>query len=297
VITRRLGTLMTVIVLAASGGYLLVYLYRWEWNRALVAGIIFVAAEIAIVATALLRKLRALEQRLDEVHRATPSQLERIQEAAPGPPKFDWLGDPTQLHVFVPVLLGAGVILSLVAHGVERLASATTTPVHERDLAARLGAIALPAGGMRPATTIGLGALDVPDVDAGRWRTMVRRVFGLVVAAFLLVVGIQVIADETQDRDDPPMTTGTAAIQMAVHNRFTTRSQLHTAEALYIACRHTIGGSNYRATSFRDMGDGMISFQISPDFGQHAERRFEGCVEDALFDRISASVVRLDHKP
>jgi hypothetical protein len=144
VITRRLGTLLTVLVLAASGSYLLVYLYRWEWNRALVAGVIFVAAEVAIVATALLRRLRALEQRFDELAHATPTSLARIQQAAPPPssPHFEWL-DPTQMNVFVPVLLGAGVILSLVAHGVERLASATTTPLHERDLAARLNAIAL----------------------------------------------------------------------------------------------------------------------------------------------------------
>lgn len=297
-ITRRLGTLLTVLVLAASGSYLLVYLYRWEWNRALVAGVIFVAAEIAIVATALLRRLRALEQRFDDIMRTTPSTLTRIQETAPpaSSPHFDWL-DPTQMNVFVPVLLGAGVILSLVAHGVERLAAATTTPHRERDLASRLGAIAVPAGGLRSRSLAGLGPLDAPVLDIGRWKTVGRRGFGLVLAAFLVVVTIQVMADETQDRDDAPLTTGSAAIQIAVHNRFTTRAPVRTAEALYVACRHTIGGGQYQASSFVDQGSGVISFVVRPDFGQHAQRRFEGCVEDALFDRISASVVRLDHTP
>src|SRR5687767_10719720 len=111
----------------SSGAYLLVYLYRWEWNRALVAGVIFVAAEVALVATSLLKRLHAIEVKLDQRQdTAIPMPLDRIREAAPerGKP-FEWL-DPTQMNVFVPVLLGAGVILSVVAHGVERLAGSTT---------------------------------------------------------------------------------------------------------------------------------------------------------------------------
>ena len=55
VVARTLGRLVSLLVLVSSGTYLLVYLYRWEWNRALVAGIFFVAAEVAIAAGAILR--------------------------------------------------------------------------------------------------------------------------------------------------------------------------------------------------------------------------------------------------
>ena len=292
--TRRLSTLVTVTVLVAAGAYLLVYLYRWEWNRALVAGVIFVAAEVAIVGTTLLRRLREIEARLDE---RQPSTLDRIHEAAPVvTPPFEWL-DPTQMNVFVPVLLGAGVILSVLAHGVERLAGATTTRVQERALAARLGSFALPVGGLGShGAFVGLGELRIPHSRSTQYRATVSRAFGVVLAAFLTVVAIEVIADETQDRDDVPMTTGRVAVTLQVHNRFSIRSPLHTAEALFFACRHALS-DRYGATGFTDMGAGRISFTITPDFGEHGQRRLEGCLEDAVFDRISASVVSFDHRP
>jgi hypothetical protein len=296
VIARRLGTVLTLIVLVAAGAYLIVYLYRWEWNRALVAGVIFVAAEIAIVATSLLRRLRSLEARIDEQLRAVPQPIDRIRDAAPAPKKpFEWL-DPTRTNVFVPVLLGAGVILALVGHAVERLASATATPVREHDLVSRLSAIALPAGGLlAPGGHDGLAPMDVPDTTS-RWRSMAPKVFVAIVCSFLLAATIEVIADETQDREDAPILDGTARVELVVHNRFTQRSPIRTAEALYVACRHTIG-TNVEATEFTRSGDAAVSFVIRPDIGEHAQRRFVGCLEDALFDRISASVASIDHRP
>ena len=292
--TRRLSTLLTVTVLIAAGTYLLVYLYRWEWNRALVAGVFFVAAEVAIVGTALLRRLRAIEARLDE---RRPSTLDRIREAAPeDTPPFEWL-DPTQMNVFVPVLLGAGVILSVVAHAVERLAGVTTTRAHEHALVARLDGLALPVGGLGPSSAfVGLDDLRIAHGGDRRMRALVSRGFGIVLAAFLTVVTIQVIADETQDRDDDPVTTGSALVTVQVHNRFSERSQIRTAEALFVACRHTVG-DRYRAQTFTDLGGGLIRFTITPDFGEHGQRRLEGCLEDAIFDRISAGVRSVDHRP
>ena len=292
--TRRLSTLVTLTVLIASGAYLLVYLYRWEWNRALVAGVIFVAAEVAVVGTALLRRLRAIEARLDE---RKPSTLDRIHEAAPDDtPPFEWL-DPTQLNVFVPVLLGAGVILSVIAHGVERLASVTTTRAHEHALAARLEGLALPAGGLGPGGGfIGLDDLRIPHGGDGQWRAVLSRAFGIVLAGFLTVVAIQVIADETQDRNDTPTREGRVAVTLQVRNRFSSRSELSTAEALFFACRHVLS-ERYRAQGFTDLGEGRIRFTVTPGFGEHGQRRLEGCLEDATFDRVSAGVVSFDHSP
>jgi hypothetical protein len=290
--TRRLGTVLTVLVLLASGTYLLVYLYRWEWNRAVVAGIFFIAAEIALVATALLRKLQAIEARLNGTD--GPHPLDRLRATKPEPsPHFDWLTDPSRTNVFVPVLLGAGVILSLLAHGVERLASATATPLQERALAARLDAIALPGGGLLGGVPgAGLGGLVVPHVRS--WRRGLTRAFGAVIVAFLGVVAIQYLADMTQDRPDIGSVPASADIVLEIDRRATRRSELLTAEALYIACRHTIGNAR-QASDFTLLGNGRVGFTITPSFGKHAQRRFVGCLEDALFDRISASVASLDH--
>ena len=42
-IIRRLGLVAAVATMAATGGYFFVYLYRWEWNRALTSAAIFLA--------------------------------------------------------------------------------------------------------------------------------------------------------------------------------------------------------------------------------------------------------------
>ena len=90
-------------------------------------------------------------------------RLERIRTAAPPPRKtFAWLAKPEQMNVFVPVLMGAGVLLSGIAWLVERLARATVTPVAERGLAAQLDGLALPAHGFATAEREPLDLLRGP---------------------------------------------------------------------------------------------------------------------------------------
>ncbi len=136
-------------VLAATGLYFFVYLWRWEWNRALIAGILFVATELAIASVTVLGRLRSMEHRLQAPDRAV---LARIRESAPPPhDHFEWLSPRTgRLGVFVPVLIGMGVVASGLAWLVERMARITAGPALERGLAARLGPLAWPAGGLVP---------------------------------------------------------------------------------------------------------------------------------------------------
>jgi hypothetical protein len=130
-----------------SGGYLFIYLYRWEWNRAIISGIIFLAAEVAIVGWALNRRLVDLSQRIDDV------RAERIgghlTDARDQPTHvFDWLSpkDP-RANVFVPILMGAGLLLSALAWVVEWLGRNTAGRLTDDRLAARLSRLAPPAGG------------------------------------------------------------------------------------------------------------------------------------------------------
>jgi hypothetical protein len=129
--------------------YFFVYLWRWEWNRALIAGVLFVAAEVAMASAVVLSRLRRLEDRLQA---PDPAILARIRETAP-PPRdhFEWLSPKSgRVGVFVPVLIGMGVVASGLAWLVERLARATAGPALERGLAARLTPLAWPAGGLVP---------------------------------------------------------------------------------------------------------------------------------------------------
>lgn len=144
-------------IAAALGGtmlfftalYFFVYLWRWEWNRALIAGVLFVATEVAMGCAIVLSRLRRIEDRMPA---PDPAVLARIRETAPpAHDHFEWLSPKSgRLGVFVPVLIGMGVVASGLAWLVERLARATAGPALERGLAARLTALAWPAGGLVP---------------------------------------------------------------------------------------------------------------------------------------------------
>ena len=147
---RRLGTLVAVVTLLASGAYFFVYLYRWEWNRAQVSAAIFIAAEIGIVASLLTNRMRRIERRLDRIgSEREQRRLQIIRTTAP-PPRvsFAWLARTDRTSVFIPVLLGAGAVLSALAWVVERVAKATAGRAAEAGLASRLGLLELPANGL-----------------------------------------------------------------------------------------------------------------------------------------------------
>jgi hypothetical protein len=160
---RRVGLLAAGVTMVASGWYVALYLGRWEWNRAIVAGVIFLAAEVGLLGVLLLDRMARLDRRMDayDERRAPrragtreadvdPRTLQRVQESAPPPRKpFSWLDDASRrTSVFVPVLLGAGVLLSGAAWVVERLGRLTAGSSLEHDLVRRLDSLALPPGGL-----------------------------------------------------------------------------------------------------------------------------------------------------
>ncbi len=146
---RRLGVLIATVTFLACGGYTLVYLYRWEWNRALFTSLLFIAIEVGMVTVLVVHRLARIERSIKEARQ--PQALERIQETAPARNHFAWLERTTGgTNVFVTVLLGAGVLLSLITWLVDRVASATSRPSLERSLANRLERAAFPAEPLVP---------------------------------------------------------------------------------------------------------------------------------------------------
>jgi hypothetical protein len=146
---RRLAALLAAVTLVGSGAYVVVYLYRWEWNRAQISAAIFIAAEVGVLGWLIIDRMRRLERRLEHhLVQGEQRRLQLIRENAPPPTaRFAWLARTDQLNVFIPVLLGAGVLLSGLAWVVERLARLTTGRVVERGLARRLGILEHPPGG------------------------------------------------------------------------------------------------------------------------------------------------------
>ena len=56
VMIRKLGWLLGAVMLGFTGIYTIVYVYRWEWNRALFVGMLFVAVEVAAALALVLRR-------------------------------------------------------------------------------------------------------------------------------------------------------------------------------------------------------------------------------------------------
>ncbi|MDH4017602.1 MAG: hypothetical protein OEV20_09690, partial [Actinomycetota bacterium] len=151
-LARRLGRLLSAVVLVAAGSYVFIYLVRWEWNRALIAGLFFLAAEAVLIADVVLGRIGDLGKQLEEdrARERTMAMAARLRANRPesaGP--FAWLApDRDRLNVFLPILIGAGVILSAVAYLVEQLSRVTAVPVAENELARGLSTMALPVDGL-----------------------------------------------------------------------------------------------------------------------------------------------------
>ncbi len=293
--TRIASVLLRVVgwvVLLASGIYLLVYLYRWEWNRALISGLFLVAAEVALASSAILRRLAALEHRLDEAARggAPPPSP---QEGGDGGP-FAWLsGD--RMGVFVPVLLGVGVILSAIAYVVERTASATAGlggDAAER----RLRRLARPHPGFVPSVTDAASTVPVtvvrfvqPAPAMPRAHRAATSVVAVSAALLLLAAGIGALAQLTMYVPDTRPTTGSTTYDLLVELREGGGDRTTIAQALWLSCRGNLLDS--AQAEIRESGPQTVTMLIEPRVAHNDDRRFVGCLEDVTLDRVRVDVV------
>lgn len=289
---KALARVAAVSAAAACAVYTLLYLYRWEWHRAIVAGLFLLVAEVALATAALIQRLGAVERRLTDVVAAgrpspaepSPAVVERIREAAPAPrPPFAWLA-PDRVGVFLPILLGAGVLASAAAWAVESLARATAGPALERRLAFRLTAFALPAGGLLGPPPAG------PAVTArrplARWWWWV----GGVVAVALLAAGIDELSDATQSRADVPRPGVQTVIELELHGELAGELPTRVATSLWHSCVGSLR-QHMPDPAVTDLGRGRLQLVVPVDVGAHTVRKLHGCLEDAALDRVQAAVI------
>ena len=158
--------------LLAGLGYMVVSLNRWEWNRALFFGLIVLIAEVGLGIALVLRKLGQLERG----RAVDPVVAGILRDTRPATPdRFAWLkSSGSQLNVFITFLVGGGVLLSAIAWVVDRIASTTATAVGEERLAAELGSISYPRGGLL-VDDVTVLAQEVPGADDAQIRKLLRR--------------------------------------------------------------------------------------------------------------------------
>lgn len=155
-VLRRIATLVLVATLLFAGTYTFVYFARWEWNRALVSGMAFVAAQLALSTMAILRKLSRTDTTEHDSFGPSDGPGPRGPRPRPrrGDREFRWLDVDLQRDrygVFIPILMGSGVVVSALTWVLQRISQRTSDPTTAQELPSGLERIRFPDGGLVPA--------------------------------------------------------------------------------------------------------------------------------------------------
>ncbi|MBT2511616.1 hypothetical protein J7I98_38730 [Streptomyces sp. ISL-98] len=285
---------------AATGTavYLFVYLYRWEWQRAVTSGLLLLVVEVFLVATVLVSRLSRLERRLDETEARAEEVQRRLEQSREGAPeRFRWLdtrhlGDRNNANdtfVFVPVLMATGVALSAAALLIQKIAGATGRAGAERRLAGRLVRLAAPPGGVRA---------DIPGIDerpavppSRPVRTLTRAALGLVGAVMITVLTF-VLADAVQTRQVPvpDSAASTVVFRVEVRSADTGVARDLAARDFWETCRRSTAAASEHA-QLTKLEHGVYAGVVRPALPDHDLLRLRGCLMDASANRAQAEVL------
>lgn len=278
--TRKLlkvtARLLLLAVILTAGGHTLLYVQRWQWARASLVGVAFVAALVIGATVLVMGRLDRLERRLVAAERGpAPSAVPAPTLAPPGPdtvggeavPDFRWLAPPAQTHVFIPVLLATGMIVSVIAAAVESVAVAVqrrrrTQPVLSRDRV--------------------------------RHPVLAYAAFlvGLAVATVLTSLGLYQVTHHWAG----PQRAGTTelTVQVSVKDRALRTASMVEAAGRYCAL-NSGAGANYESVERESRDTALL--HLTPSLDQAAQDRYVGCVEDTLLDRTQLEVTSVRSTP
>lgn len=293
-LARSIGFALAIVILAVSGVYVVIDLARWEWNRAIISALVFLSSLVVLVAMLLFRQLHRLELRMGALERqgadavGVLGMLRTTNVAAAGR-RFRWLErPPDELGVFIPVLLGAGVVLSFVAYVIERIAGAFATaaldPRTIRELAPDLP---LGAGMVEPAT-------GATPHDPG--RRPAARAATLVVTLVLAVLLIQGLRELTQSRPDELTAPGTTALVVEIEQSRQIRALPVVAEDLWSSCRSRLPAPIELVAIIPTLSH-EVQLHLDRALGRTGRARLTGCLEDYTLDLVKADVLRIETSP
>jgi hypothetical protein len=287
------GTLSTL----AAAVYLVIYLYRWEWQRAVICGVLLLAVEGFLVCVILLGRLGRVERRLTDADTRVEEirrRLEHSREESSATP-FRWLAagprdGAGRTYVFVPILMVTGAALSGLAWVIQRIAAVTVRPGAERHLAGRLAPLAAPPGGGHGRAVPQLE--DRPPVPPARPVRALLAVAGAVAGAVLLVFGVYALADATETREEsrPDAAATTVVFSVQVHGTSGATARELAARDLWESCRRATSADNPGAT-LGHLSDGVYAGVIRPALSPHDVLRLRGCLSDAVANRATARVL------
>ncbi|MFJ8633360.1 hypothetical protein [Streptomyces sp. NPDC093568] len=296
---RKIAYVFGLLAATGAGTYLIVYLYRWQWQRALICGVLLLVIEVMLLGLVMLGRLSRIEERLRDTDRRQreldarhEDVLTRLREPAMAreETRFRWLEDPAdRSYVFVPVLMIAGVVLSGLAWVVQKVASATAGPAEQR-LAGRLSVLAAPD----PAAPGDLE--DLPAPGAGSGRRTARVTTATVLSVALVAALVVALADLTQTRPEEANEHQATSVLVQVDLRgpdVSPSRKALAAQQIWEGCRDSTS-TPLRHAPLGDLGNGMFAGVVRPALTDHNLMRLRGCLEDATLERAHLTVVAVN---
>ncbi len=313
--TRAVASFVTwlslVAVLVVAGGYTVTYLFQWQWMRAQIAGIAFVAALVVASMLAVLGRIRRLERRLDLLTTLTLARAAEPAAPAAAPeleprPDFPWLASSTSVpalltlpllggiappegSVFIPVFLATGLVVAALASVVERISAlrhGNPVLVVERPAAAALApgvdttAPRARARSGHPFVLVPVvAAAVVAAVVAGLWRTAHYRSEPLGPGITTLTVEVSRSTAGISGVEELPQETPAQAVETV---------------GRYCGLN---AGLDVRFVGVAPGPAGTTLLRLSPLLDEAAQERYTGCLEDAVLDRHVLDVVASDLAP
>ena len=117
-----------------------------------------------------------------------------------------------------------------------------------------------------------------------------KRALLLLVAALALALGVDGLADLTQDRPDRTQAGTRSEIVLALQSRDRGGSALLSAQGLWGACQGTVR-HRLAEPGVIEIAEGRFRLVTEPALGEHSWRRLQGCLEDTTLDKVKAHVV------
>ena len=117
-----------------------------------------------------------------------------------------------------------------------------------------------------------------------------KRALLVALGVAALVLGVDLLADMTQDRPDRVVPGSRSEILLDLRSRDRGGSALLSAQGLWGACQGTV---HHRLSELGvvEVADGRFRLVTEPALGEHSWRRLQGCLEDTTLDKVKAHVV------
>jgi hypothetical protein len=117
-----------------------------------------------------------------------------------------------------------------------------------------------------------------------------KRALLVLIAIAAVSIGVDTLADLTQDRPDRILPGTRSEIVLDLRSRDRGGSALLSAQGLWGACQGTVR-HRLAEPGVVEVSDGRFRLVTEPALGEHSWRRLQGCLEDTTLDKVKAHVV------